>query len=172
MIPGFSVHGLLPPGPLDAGYLATVEEVEANFVGALGSPEWRVALFEGWRSVSAAVWEDVPGARWWLWGCFVSNHPIPLHGQHESLTSLVILPEGEVAALGWHRQAKLRTFLQAAEGNHRVDVSVVYEFLPGDERVVDTMELLEYKYRPRASRGVADHSTGTLVAAGFVEVMR
>ena len=52
-----------------------------------------------------------------------------------------------------------------------MNVSSIFEFPPGHPGSVDSLEMLEFKWRPRASVGVADHSLGELVPAGFVEVV-
>jgi hypothetical protein len=145
-------------------------EVEERFVLDLGSPTWRTELFDRFRAVHAATAATVPSTRWWLWGCFVSNHATPVMGNNQVMNALAILPEPELRGLG-ARLTMLVGFLQAAEMNYGVDAAIVYEFEPGDDRNVETLEALEGKWRPRAQVGIADHSTGSLVPAGFVEVL-
>jgi hypothetical protein len=169
MIPSFDTSGLLPPSPGDQPYPATMDELDRRFVLDLGSLAWRVELRDGFQVVRAAVADFVPSARWWLWGCFISSHAEPAMGNHQVMSALVILPESEVRTLG-ARLPVLVTFLQVAETQHRVDAAMVYEFEPGDERNIDTMDAMEGKWRLRARVGVADHGTGELVPAGFVEV--
>ena len=65
--------------------------------------------------VKRAVGELVPTARWWLWGCFVSNHPDPLFGDAEVLSSLVILPVVDLPDP--NITLMMVQFLQAAESN-------------------------------------------------------
>jgi hypothetical protein len=167
MIPPFDEHGLLPPS--DFPYQTTMDEIEQRFVLDVGSAAWRVELLDGFKLVCSAVGGTVPSARWWLWGCFVSNHAEPVMGNNQVMNSLAILPVRDLpqsdAGL-----AMLVGFLQVAERNHRVDAPWVYEFEPGDDGNLDTMEALE-KWRPRAQVGIADHSTRDLVPAGFVEVL-
>jgi hypothetical protein len=52
-----------------------------------------------------------------------------------------------------------------------VDVGIVYDFdRAHPDYVSATVEALETKWRPRATKGVADHSERTQVDAGFLEV--
>ncbi len=90
-------------------------------------------------------------------------------GNNQVMSALAILPGPGLRTLG-PRLTMLVGFLQAAEINHRVDAAIVYEFEPGDDRNIETIEAIEGKWRPRAQVGVADRSTGVLVPAGFVEV--
>lgn len=169
MIPPFDSRGLLPSTDGDAPYQTTVDEIHERLVATLGSPAWRVGLFTSWQTVSRAVAETVPSARWWVWGCFVSDHREPLFGESETLSTIVIVPEAEIRLLG-DRLPMLVGFLQAAEEQYRVDVDLVYEFEPGDDRTIETMDVLDFRWRPRASKGVADHATRELESAGFLEV--
>lgn len=169
MIPPFGDSGLLPSSD-GLPYPTTMDEVERRFVLDRGSIAWRVELFSGFKIVHAAVIEIVPSARWWLWGCFVSNHREPAMGNNQVISALTILPEPELRVLGSARLAMLLAFLQAAEKNYRVDAAIVFEFQPDDDRRIETMDALEGKWRPRAERGDADHSGGELVPAGFVEL--
>ena len=169
MIPPFDDRGLLPSEPMNQGYGCTPAEVEQRFVIELGSPVWRARLFREWTLVSDAVRGVVPSARWWLWGCFVSNHPEPLWGESETMSSLVILPEPDlpdpgVTAMLWH-------FLQSAHSEHSVDAPVVIDFSEDSDDRLETIEALEFKWRPRASLGIADHATKDLVPAGFLEIL-
>ncbi|MHB8246133.1 MAG: DUF6932 family protein [Acidimicrobiales bacterium] len=167
MIPPFDDRGLLPSS--DLPYSTTMDEVEQRFVVELDSPAWRVELFDGFKLVHAAVAESVPSAYWWLWGCFVSNHQDPVMGNSQVMNSLAILPVRDLP-LSPAGLAMVVGFLQVAEINHRVDAPMVYEFDPGDEQNIDTMEALE-KWRPRAEMGVADHGSGLLVPARFLELL-
>jgi hypothetical protein len=169
MIPEFAGTGLLPPEPLGRGYICTPTEIEQRFVKDLGSPEWRSRLFRGWHTVREQVGETVPSASWWIWGCFVSNHPEPVWGDGEKLSCITILPESEVA--GEERALMLEAYLGAAMDNHSVDAGLVIRFDDGTAESLDTLDVLEGKWRPRATRGFADHSTRELVPAGFLEVL-
>jgi hypothetical protein len=169
-IPAFDHRGLLPPNLNGAGYVCTPEEIETRLVGELGAPVWRLALYNGWDSVRRTVLSLAPTARWWLWGCFVSNHPEPLWGDLEVLSSIVILPVTELPRQLEHLEL-LMTFIQAAQTNYRVDVGAVFEFEPDDPNHLDTIDELEFKWRPRATLGIADHVTRVLEPAGFLEVL-
>ncbi len=172
MIPPFTPEGLLPPTDHGEPYACTRDEIEQRFVIERGSPQWRVTLFDGWDLVSVAVADLVPGATWWLWGCFVSAHEDPLFGDAESLSALVLLPVASMPASPGQR-AVLVDFLHAAEQNYRVDVRIVFEYEREHPSYVDvTQEALEFRWRPSASLGVADHTTKELVPAGFVKVRR
>ncbi len=65
----------------------------------------------------------------------------------------------------------LLDFLQGALDKHRVDAGYVFEFAPNSPYRSETLEALEFKYRPRATLGVADHESMELVPAGFLEVL-
>jgi hypothetical protein len=149
-IPAFDGRGLLPPTTNGPGYTCSAEEVQTRFVTDLGSPEWRVGLFDGWDLLRRAVRQLVPSARWWLWGCFVSNHVAPLFGEHETLNALVILPVAELPS-DEAQGTMLLNFIQGALQNHRVDAAWVFEFAPESPQHIETIENLEYKYRPRAT---------------------
>jgi hypothetical protein len=168
MIPEFGSGGLLPPAPGDQGYRCTLSEVEKRFVLDIGSPDWRTELFRNWSGLRVAVGEMVLSAWWWLWGCFISNHREPLFGDLEVLSSLVILPVVDLPDI--NLITMVVHSLQAAESNFKVDASYVFEFPAGDENVIETMEALEFLYRPRVSRGIEDHESKVLVPAGFIEV--
>jgi hypothetical protein len=169
MLPDFTPEGLLPPTEHGLPYRCTRDEIYERFVVDRGSPDWRVRLFEGWDLVRLAVADVVPSATWWLWGCFVSSHELPLFGADETVSSIVILPAREVLREA-HRRALLVEFLQSAEENHRVDVGIVYDFDTDHPDHLETIEALEFNWRPRASQGIADHATRELVDAGFLEV--
>jgi hypothetical protein len=72
--------------------LQRADEIKPKFVIELGSSAWRVELFEGWQGLAGMVRSMVPSAWWWLWGCFVSNHPVPLFGDRELIGAVVVLP--------------------------------------------------------------------------------
>lgn len=169
-IPDFDARGLLPPDSNGVGYQCQADEVQARFVTELGSPRWRVDLFDRWDLLRRGVRQLVPSARWWLWGCFVSNHAIPLFGDYETLSALVILPVAELPS-DEAQGTMLLDFIQGALKNHRVDAARVFEFPQDNPHQLETIEALEYKYRPRATVGVADHSTKELESAGFLEVL-
>ena len=171
MIPPFDSRGLLPPSAHGEGYLCTAGEIRKRFVEDLGSPSWRVELFAGWEKLAGVVWSMVPSAWWWLWGCFVSNHPAPLFGEREVMTAVVVLPVADLPSQREHIEM-LRTYIQGAQETCRVDCGFVIEFPEGDERRLDTTEDLEFKYRDRATSAVADHVSRDLVPAGFLEVRR
>jgi hypothetical protein len=168
-IPPFNERGLLPPTDTGAGYPCQADEVEKRLVTELGSPEWRVSLFEGWDLLRRGVRQIVPIARWWLWGCFVSNHVTPLYGEHETVSAIVILPAADVPSD--ETGIMLLDFVQGALDRHRVDAGYVFEFGLGHPAHLETVDALEIKYRPRAMVGVADHRSGELVPAGFLEVL-
>jgi hypothetical protein len=170
VIPPFSESGLLPPDPMDQGYDCSAAEVEQRLVVELGSPDWRVRLFQGWEIVRRTVSELVPTARWWLWGCFISSHLDPLWGEDEVLSSLVILPVADLPKD--NLTAMLVSFLQVAPEQHYVDAAFVFDFAEGSDEHLETIDALEFKWRPRAILGVADHATGELEPAGFLEIVR
>lgn len=170
MIPEFDPRGLLSLPADGLPFATSLDEIERRLVIDLGSPEWRVRLFSGLKVVHATVASLVPSARWWLWGCFVSNHPEPLDGKHQVISALTVLPDVEFHDLG-DREPALVTFLRVAEQTYKVDAGIVIEFEPGDDRNLETMDAMEGKWRPRAQRGVADHSTRLLEPAGYVEVL-
>lgn len=157
----------LPPG--EGPYQTDMIELEARFVTGLGSPSWRVELFDSFSAVRGTVGAALPSARWLLWGCFVSAHREALDGDSQVLSALAILPGVDVESLGG-QLPMLIIFLQTAEAQHKVDAGFVFEFAAGDDRNLDTMEALEAKWLPRARRGVADHASRVLVPAGYVEV--
>lgn len=169
MIPPFAPTGLLPPGPLDAGFVCTRDEVLDRFATPHAIPGWRKALFEAWDLVREATAEVVPSAVWWLWGCAVSNHAEPLFGDDETLSAVVILPMTDLP-VELPRRAMLIDFLRTAEVHHRVDVGIVYQFDSDHPDALFTVEALEWRWRRRASHGIADHVTRELVPAGFLEV--
>jgi hypothetical protein len=169
MIPPFGEQGLLPAREHDLPYDCTADEIRQRFVVDLGSPAWRQALFDGWSLLRAATADFVPSARWWLWGCFVSSHEEPLFGEAETLSSIVILPASDLPPER-HRLAMLLDFLGSAQQRHRVDVGIVYEFATQHPSYLDTVEALDFKWRPRASQNIADHATKLLVRAGYLEV--
>jgi hypothetical protein len=171
MIPSFDSRGLLPPSAHGEGYLCTLGEVRQRFVVDLGSPPWRVELFAGLEKLTGVVWSMVPSAWWWLWGCFVSNHPGPLFGDREDVTAVVVLPVEDLPSQREHIEMLL-TYIQAAQGTCRVDCGFVFEFPEGDPRRLETVDALEMEYRDRATSGVADHVSRELVPAGFLEVRR
>lgn len=168
MIPEFGAGGLLPPNEGSAPYVCNPEEVEQRLVTDLGAPDWRVRLFQGWSTVRATASELAPTARWWLWGCFVSNHSDPLFGADEVLDCLVILPSSEVRDDGLADM--LISYLQAAVREHAVDARWVIDFPNGSEEWIDTFQAIEFKWRGQASMGIADHISKELVPAGFLEV--
>ncbi len=170
MIPPFAANGLLPPLPNEAAYACTRDEILKRFVDAPNVPRWRAELFRSWDLVRAVTADVAPSTVWWLWGCAVSEHPEPVFGDHEVLDALAILPLTELAQDDV-RAAMIVGFLQAAPERHRVDVRIVYEFeRDHPDYVPFTVGALEGKYRPQASRGIADHRTKVLVDAGFLEV--
>jgi hypothetical protein len=170
MIPPFTPEGLLPPTEHNRPYGCTRDEVRERFVVERGSTPWRVQLFEGWELVCNVVADIVPGAIWWVWGCFVSAHEDPLFGEAESLSTIVILPFRQLPSEP-HRLALLLDFLHGAEERHRVDVGIVYAYDPDHPGyVAQTVGALEFKWRPRAGMGVADHTSKELVPAGYLEV--
>jgi hypothetical protein len=168
MIPEFGPGGLLLPNEQSLPYQCTLEEVERRLVTDMGSPAWRVRLFQGWATVRSSVHELVPTARWWLWGCFVSNHPDPLWGSDEVLSSLVILPADEMPEAGI--ASMLISYLQLARTEDAVDAAWVVDFPNGSEESLDTIEAIEFKWRPRAAVGIADHSSMELSPAGYLEI--
>jgi hypothetical protein len=169
MIPAFGTGGLLPPNSNNNPYPCTAEEVRARFVEELGSPEWRVALYEGWDLLRRGVGNLVPSARWWLWGCFISSHLEPLFGEHESLQAVVFLPVFDIPKTD-HEQAMLVDFLRSAHARH-VDVTPLYEHAIDHPDYVEIIDAVEFKWLPRASKNIADHVERDLVPAGFVEVL-
>lgn len=171
MIPDFDVRGLLPPSSHGEGYQCGLGEIRRRFVEDLGSPAWRVGLMAGVEKLTGVVWSMVPSAWWWLWGCFVSNHPEPLFGDREVITAVVVLPVADLPIRREHIEMLL-TYIQGAQETCRVDCGFVFEFPEGDPRRLDTTEDLELKYRDRATSGVADHVSRQLVPAGFLEVRR
>lgn len=138
-----------------------------RFVIERGSPPWRVELFDGWLNVRSVVAELCPGASWWLWGCFVSSHDEPLFGDHESLSTMVLLPARELTSAALTQV--LVSFLAGAEEQHRVDARTVFAFDVGDPRYLDTVGMVE-RWRAQAQVNIADHTTMDLVPAGWLEV--
>jgi hypothetical protein len=103
-LPPFDDRGVLPATDHGAPYRISAEDLERRFVAELGSASWRRRLMAGWKELAALVWDDCPGAYWWIWGGFVTNHPEPRFGDHESLTCAVFLQHAELTALptiGW-----------------------------------------------------------------------
>lgn len=172
MIPPFTTDGLLPPSLDGRGHECSPTDVRQRFVDDLDAPAWRVSLFEGWNEIRAGVSRLVPESRWWLWSCFVSNHPVPLFGEAETLEALVILPVQSVPT----SDAELSLLSAAldpgrAQNVLRVVLAVVYEHPPNHPDRIESIEALEYKWRPRAILNVADHNSRDLVPAGFLEVV-
>lgn len=163
MLPEFSPGGLLPPSASGEPYSATIDEIRIVFVEPFPDAPWRLDLFRQWALVRAFVESMIPGARWWLWGCFVSNHEEPLFGEYQSLSSLVFLPP--VVDLSNEQVGTLIHFLQGAEERRRVDVAILFN-------EIQTQSFAEAvaKWRRRAQRGVAHHMSKELVDCGFVEV--
>jgi hypothetical protein len=85
------------------------------------------------------------------------------------MSSLVILPEPDLPDQGM--TGMLLHFLQSAESDHSVDAPVVIDFSEDSADRLETIDALEFKWRPRASLGVADHATKDLVPAGFLEIL-
>lgn len=167
MLPEFTAGGLLPPRDDGRPYQTDMDEIRQRFVLERGSPRWRAALFDGWSNVRSVVAELCPGATWWLWGCFVSSHDEPLFGDHESLSTMVILPARELTNSALTQT--LVSFLAGAEEQHRVDVRRVVAFDADDPRYLDTVDLVA-RWRAQARVNVADHTTKELVPAGWLEV--
>jgi hypothetical protein len=163
-IPPFTAEGLLPPDPHDAPYVCTVADVRKRFVDDLGAPSWRVELFEGWDTVRRGIAAVVPNAYWWLWGCFISSHDEPYHGDLEVMSALVHLPATPGLA---ESISVVAGYLRDAEQRHRLDVERIWH---PDGGTPDAVWMMDEKCRPRAIAGVGDHSTGNLVHCGFVEV--
>lgn len=168
-LPGFTAEGLLPPTPSGDPYVCDADGVRSHLVDLPGGQDWRRRLFDGWDLMRSSVSVIVPSARWWLWGCFVSNHAEPLWGDLERIDAVVILPASDVptdpVALD-----HLLGYLRGAHEHHDVDVSFVLEVPSHHPHYTEVRAQLDGKWRPRATKGVADHRTRVLVPAGFIEV--
>ncbi len=92
MIPPFDRRGLLPLMGADEPYRCSVGEVKQRLVTDRGLPEWRRSLFDGWDLLQRSVGVRVPSTRWWLWGCFVSDHAEPLDGEYQTVNALAFIP--------------------------------------------------------------------------------
>lgn len=168
MLPPLDNRGLLPHRPTP--YECDVTEVKARFVDALGAPAWREDLFAGWDLLRRSIASLVPTARWWIWGWFVSGHEDPQFGDRETIQAVVLLPVADMP-VDAERMALFSAAIQAAQSLNRVDVSPVYLFPPGHPGEIDTLDVLEFKWRPRASVGVPLAGAGDLEPAGFLEVV-
>jgi hypothetical protein len=169
MMPPFEPTGLLPPTTNGVPYVCTVDEVRKRFVEEVGAPPWRVYLFDRWELLRRSIGLVVPSARWWLWGCFISAHRTPQFGDYETIQAILLVPAADLPTAD-DQVALLVNSIRSAQEYHRVDLSIVVEFPPGDPRNIETMDALETKWRPRAVLNVADHASGEHVPAGFVEV--
>jgi len=168
-LPPFQSDGLLPPNVADAPYVCRLDEVHQRLVVDRGKPPWRERLFEGWDQLRLIVADFNPATVWWLWGAFVSTAPEPLFGEHETISAAALMPAESMPA-EVHRRAALRALLQRAEHEFYVDVIPIYDFPADHPDHLLTVEELELKVRPRASKGIADFSSKELVPAGYVEV--
>ena len=167
-LPDFDGRGVLPPTEHGEPHLADSSEVEQRFVVDRDSQEWRIRLMRGWHETSQAIWEDCPGAYWWLWGTFVTQHLEPRFGDRETLTCAVFLPDDDLSALSLPRRNQLIWYIQDAERRLGVDVSWVLDLPPDDEDYLEQRMAAE-KYRDRARRSPIEDDE---MPVGFVEVRR
>ncbi len=172
MIPPFDPEtGLLPPHPDGFGYPCSAEDVRVRLVEDLGSTPWRVELFDGWRRLHAGIADLVPSARWWLWGCFVTSHAEPLWADRQWVDCLVQIEVSDLPAPE-ARQDQLAALVDTGWAQQlRVDLAVVYVYPTTHPGNLVSVEMLESKWRPRATVNIADHEAMELVPAGFLEVV-
>lgn len=168
MFPGFTPAGLLPPTADDEPYPYSLQDVRKVFVDDLGAPEWRHRLYESLELLHTAVATIVPTARWWLWGCFVSNHLSPAWGDLERLDLLVLLDVQDLPTAE-HELEMLMGLVRSSGERHPVNLSPVYLYPAGHPGTVASESVLS-KYRARAVKGIADHGSMDLVPAGYTEV--
>lgn len=98
----------------------------------------------------------------------MTSHEQPIFGDDETISAVVMLPVRELPDRG--QLTAVVSFLRSAGEQQGVDIGIVYEFEPDHPAYVDTMDELEWKWRPRAAAGFADHMTKELVPAGYLEV--
>lgn len=166
MLPEFDENRLLPPTPDGSPHQCTAADVEERFV--TGRQPWRRQLYDGWDILRRSVAVLAPSTTWWLWGNFVTGHEQPLFGGAQRVDALAVIPASDLQA---DLLPMITDFFRTAHSHHHTDASYLFTFDDGDARNQEATDVITTKWRPRATRNIADYESKLLVPAGFVEVL-